>query len=166
MLSVSRTTVRQGIAILVTSGYVSVRRGQGGGIFVESTWRSDAPTIIRRTLQPDWARLEHLFDYRSVVEAEIAKVAARRRTEKNIDALRAALDDYISSPARASPLSDGRPATSPDDCGRNRQPVLCRTELDDSSRRRPRHGGRAMEPRPTRSRASRTSRTYPSHHRR
>jgi DNA-binding FadR family transcriptional regulator len=105
-LSVSRTTVRQGIALLVASGYVSVRRGQGGGIFVESSWQADAPSIIHRTLLPDWSRLEHLFDYRSIVEAEIARVAARRRTQKNIDALRAALEEYVSSPAeRASSTS-------------------------------------------------------------
>ncbi len=102
-LSVSRTTVRQGVALLVASGYLSVRRGQGGGIFVESSWRSDAPAIIHRTLLPDWARLEHLMDYRSIIEADIARVAARRRTQKHIDALRIALEEYISSPAeRAS----------------------------------------------------------------
>jgi DNA-binding FadR family transcriptional regulator len=105
-LGVSRTTVRQGIALLVASGYVSVRRGQGGGIFVESSWRADAPSIIHRTLLPDWARLEQLFDYRSIVEADIARVAARRRTQKNIDALRAALEEYVSSPPeRASSTS-------------------------------------------------------------
>jgi GntR family transcriptional regulator, transcriptional repressor for pyruvate dehydrogenase complex len=97
-LRVSRTTVRQGVALLVAWGYVSVRRGQGGGIFVESSWLADAPAIIHRTLLPDWARLEHLFDYRSIVEAEIARVAARRRTQKNIDTLRTALDEYIASP--------------------------------------------------------------------
>jgi DNA-binding FadR family transcriptional regulator len=105
-LGVSRTTVRQGIALLVASGYVSVRRGQGGGIFVESSWRADAPAIIHRTLLPDWSRLEHLFDYRSIIEADIARVAARRRTQKNIDALRTALEEYVSSPAeRASSTS-------------------------------------------------------------
>jgi GntR family transcriptional repressor for pyruvate dehydrogenase complex len=105
-LSVSRTTVRQGVALLVASGYVSVRRGQGGGIFVESSWRADAPAIIHRTLLPDWARLEYLFDYRSIIEADIARVAARRRTQKNIDALRAARDEYAASPSeRASSTS-------------------------------------------------------------
>ena len=105
-LDVSRTTVRQGIALLVASGYVSVRRGQGGGIFVESSWRADAPAIIHRTLLPDWARLEQLFDYRSTVEEQIARVAARRRTPKQVDALRVALEAYITSPAeRASSTS-------------------------------------------------------------
>lgn len=99
MLGVSRTTVRHGVATLAAAGYVSVRRGQGGGIFVESSWLADAPTSIRRTLLPDWARLEHLFDYRCVVEAEIARIAARRRTAKNIEALSAALEEYEASPA-------------------------------------------------------------------
>ncbi len=97
-LRVSRTTVRQGVALLVAWGYVSVRRGQGGGIVVESSWLADAPAIIHRTLLPDWERLEHLFDYRSIVEAEIARVAARRRTAESIDALRRALDEYVASP--------------------------------------------------------------------
>jgi DNA-binding FadR family transcriptional regulator len=103
MLGVSRTTVRHGVALLAAAGYVSVRRGQGGGIFVESSWLADAPTSIRRTLLPDWTRLEHLFDYRCVVEAEIARVAARRRSAKNIDALRAALEAYDHSPAERAP---------------------------------------------------------------
>ncbi len=103
MLGVSRTTVRQGIASLLASGYVSVRRGNGGGIFVESVWRTDTPGMIRRTLLPDWTRLEHLFDYRAIVEAEIARVAARRRTQSNVDTLRRALEQYVASPAhRAS----------------------------------------------------------------
>jgi len=109
-LGVSRTTVRQGVALLVASRYVSVRRGQSGGIFVEASWRDDAPAIIHRTLLPDWTRLEHLFDYRSIVESEIARVAARRRTQKNIDALRAALEEYVSSPCEraSSQLADLR----------------------------------------------------------
>jgi GntR family transcriptional repressor for pyruvate dehydrogenase complex len=110
MLDVSRTTLRGAVARLVDAGYVSVRRGRAGGIFVESVEGFEAESMIRRTLVPDWERLEQLLDFRAIVEAEIARVAARRRTAADIDALRGALHNYLNAdPGRqTSSAADAR----------------------------------------------------------
>ena len=109
MLDVSRTTVREGVGTLVATGYVSVRRGRYGGIFVQSAWRNDAASIIRRTLIADWARLQPLFD-RSLIESEIARVAAMRRSARDVVAIEEALRAYVNSPndRRSSQLADQR----------------------------------------------------------
>lgn len=103
MLEVSRTTLREAVARLVDSGYVRVKRGRTGGIFVESAAGADADSLIRGTLAPDWERLEQLLDFRAIIEAEIARVAARRRTSRDVDAIRAAVHAYAeANPARAT----------------------------------------------------------------
>jgi GntR family transcriptional repressor for pyruvate dehydrogenase complex len=94
MLNVSRATVREAIARLAESGYVTVRRGRAGGTFVEAGWGADAEEMIRRTLSPEWGELELLLDYRQLVEQQIARVAAARREEPDILAIRRALSDY------------------------------------------------------------------------
>lgn len=99
MLEVSRTTVRDAVARLVESGYVRVERGRAGGIFVESASGQDAGEMIRRTLDMNWARLEELLDFRTIIEAEIARTAARRRASRDVDAVRAAVHAYAESGA-------------------------------------------------------------------
>ena len=100
LLEVSRTTVREAVATLVDAGYVSVRRGRTGGIFVESVWELGAESMIRRTLVPNWERLEQLLDFRAIIEAEVARVAAVRRSAHDIEAIRAALHAYVESGER------------------------------------------------------------------
>ncbi len=93
-LQVSRATVREALARLVAAGYVTARRGRGGGTFVALDWGPESEERIRRTLLPQWARLEQLLDFRSLVEQQIARVAAQRRTEADSDRIRAALRAY------------------------------------------------------------------------
>jgi DNA-binding FadR family transcriptional regulator len=94
MLNVSRATVREAIARLAESGYVTVRRGRAGGTFVAAGWGPDAEEMIRRTLNPEWQELELLLDFRQLVEQQIARTAAIRRQDTDIVAIRRALSDY------------------------------------------------------------------------
>ena len=94
MLNVSRATVREAIARLAESGYVTVRRGRAGGTFVAAGWGPDAEEMIRRTLNPEWQELELLLDFRQLVEQQIARTAAIRRADTDILAIRRALSDY------------------------------------------------------------------------
>lgn len=94
MLNVSRATVREAIARLAESGYVTVRRGRAGGTFVAAGWGADAEEMIRRTLNPEWQELELLLDFRQLIEQQIARTAALRREEPDILAIRGALLDY------------------------------------------------------------------------
>jgi DNA-binding FadR family transcriptional regulator len=52
MLEVSRTTVREALQRLQAAGYVTARRGRGGGTFVQTGQGADSDEMIRRTLLP------------------------------------------------------------------------------------------------------------------
>jgi GntR family transcriptional regulator, transcriptional repressor for pyruvate dehydrogenase complex len=94
MLGVSRATVREAIARLAESGYVTVRRGRAGGTFVVAGWGPESAEMIRRTLSPEWLELEQLLDFRQVIEQQIARTAALRRGDADVTAIRGALHDY------------------------------------------------------------------------
>jgi len=94
MLSVSRATVREAIARLAEAGYVTVRRGRSGGTFVTDGWGPDSDEMIRRTLGGEWHEVELLLDFRQVIEQQIARTAAVRRTGTDVKAIQAALADY------------------------------------------------------------------------
>jgi DNA-binding FadR family transcriptional regulator len=94
LLGVSRTSVREAIARLLEAGYVTVRRGHSGGTFVASDWGPGSTEMIRHALLPEWQELEVLFDFRQLIEQQIARTAAIRRVPEDVRAIRRALDRY------------------------------------------------------------------------
>ncbi|MCK7627734.1 FCD domain-containing protein [Streptomyces sp. RS10V-4] len=84
-LGVGRSTVREALRALAGAGLVQAR--QGAGVFVIATEPEE-----------DWAtRLRHaavtdVYEVRMLVEVQAARLAARRRTDADRTALRAALD--------------------------------------------------------------------------
>jgi GntR family transcriptional repressor for pyruvate dehydrogenase complex len=107
MLEVSRTTVREALQRLHAAGYVTTRRGRGGGTFVQANAGPHADEMIRRTLVPAWAELSEVLDFRQLIEQQIARTAAERRDEHDIAAIQAAVAAYDRAPDReASRLAD------------------------------------------------------------
>ena len=107
MLEVSRTTVREALQRLHAAGYVTTRRGRGGGTFVQSNAGPQADEMIRRTLLPAWDELSEILDFRQLVEQQIARTAAERRDNRDIEAIRAAVAAYDEAGDReASRLAD------------------------------------------------------------
>lgn len=107
LLEVSRSTVREALQRLQASGYVTTKRGRGGGTFVLTGHRPDADSMIARTLVPAWAELTEILDFRSLVEQLIARTAADRRDERDIEVIREAVQGYARAPDRdASRLAD------------------------------------------------------------
>ena len=107
MLEVSRTTVREALQRLQTSGYVTTKRGRGGGTFVRTGRGPDADGMIARTLVPAWADLTELLDFRLLVEQLIARTAAERREDSDIAAIHKAVEAYADARDRdASRLAD------------------------------------------------------------
>jgi GntR family transcriptional regulator, transcriptional repressor for pyruvate dehydrogenase complex len=107
MLEVSRTTVREAVARLAASGYVTTRRGRGGGTFVQPGLGPDSDEMIRRTLLPAWAELGELLDFRRLTEQLIARTAAQRRDDGDIAAIRDAVGQYaVAADREASRLAD------------------------------------------------------------
>jgi DNA-binding FadR family transcriptional regulator len=94
MMNVSRGVIREAIPRLSASGYVTVRRGRSRGAFVEANWAPDASSMIRRVLEPEWERLQHLLDLRSLVEAQSAATAAERRTPSDSAKVHRAVSAY------------------------------------------------------------------------
>jgi GntR family transcriptional repressor for pyruvate dehydrogenase complex len=94
MLEVSRTTVREALQRLQASGYVTTKRGRGGGTFVRAHSGPDADDMIARTLVPAWADLTELLDFRRLTEQLIARTAAERRDSRDIARLRQAARAY------------------------------------------------------------------------
>ena len=54
----------------------------------------DFDDMIARTLEPVWADLTQLLDFRLLVEQLIARTAAQRRDERDIGRIRRAVEDY------------------------------------------------------------------------
>lgn len=98
MLGVSRTSVREALKQLTDSGYLEVRRGRKGGYFVLANWGPDSAEHVRRQLIANWSEFEHIFDARTLVEPMIARAAAARRTEADIEAMARTLAAYLDAP--------------------------------------------------------------------
>jgi GntR family transcriptional regulator, transcriptional repressor for pyruvate dehydrogenase complex len=94
-LGVSRTTVREAIQRLAAIGYVQVRRGRTGGAYVLENVGPEANEMIRRTLLPEWSKLESLLEFRQLIEPLIARAAAARIAPADAGAIRAALAGYV-----------------------------------------------------------------------
>jgi DNA-binding FadR family transcriptional regulator len=107
MLEVSRTTVREALQRLQAAGYVTTRRGRGGGTFVQTGVGPGSDEMIRRTLVPAWDELSEVLDFRRLLEQLIARTAAQRRDDSDIAAIRRAVEDYAQATDRdASRLAD------------------------------------------------------------
>ncbi|MEU8802675.1 FadR/GntR family transcriptional regulator [Spirillospora sp. NPDC048819] len=84
-LGVGRSTVREALRALAGAGLVRPR--QGAGVFVIATHPAeDRTTRLRRAAVAD------LYEVRMLIEVQAARLAAARRTEADIAALRTALD--------------------------------------------------------------------------
>jgi GntR family transcriptional regulator, transcriptional repressor for pyruvate dehydrogenase complex len=93
-LGVSRTTVRDALARVVTAGMLEVRRGRSGGAFVRQPWTSESARAVRSTIGPQWEALQSTFDMRLLIEALVARTAAERRDRKDMTEIRSALRQY------------------------------------------------------------------------
>jgi GntR family transcriptional regulator, transcriptional repressor for pyruvate dehydrogenase complex len=88
-MGVGRSTVREALNGLAMMGVVEIRHGQG--VFVASR-----PSIVddaERSLPPK-AITDELLEARRIVEVELARLAAQRRTEEDLAAMQALLDTH------------------------------------------------------------------------
>jgi DNA-binding FadR family transcriptional regulator len=85
-LGVGRNTVREAIRALVHAGVLESRQGSGTYVRAET----ELSGVVRRRVAD--ATTRDVFEVRRALEVEAARLAAARRTEADIAALRAALD--------------------------------------------------------------------------
>jgi DNA-binding FadR family transcriptional regulator len=81
-LGVSRMTVREAIRVLRAEGYVSSRRGSAGGITVLD--QGEDVKRLRQVLLGRMAELDGDFEFRIAVEGAAARLAAQRRTKRDL----------------------------------------------------------------------------------
>ena len=81
-LGVSRVTVREAIRALRAEGYVSSRRGSAGGITVLD--QAEDANRLRPVLLRRMAELDDAFEFRIAVEGAAARLAAQRRTKRDL----------------------------------------------------------------------------------
>jgi DNA-binding FadR family transcriptional regulator len=99
-LAVSRTSVREALHRLAGAGYVEIQRGRNGGAYVRQSWGPGSAATVRRTLSPNWADFEALFDLRTLIEGLIARTAAQRHTHSDEAPIRDALAAYVAAADR------------------------------------------------------------------
>lgn len=88
-LGVSRTSVRQALTALRVSGLVDVRHGEG--VFLLRSPRDLIPSLASEIVGSE---VDHpmIWEVREAIEVQAARLAARRRTAADLDAMRDALD--------------------------------------------------------------------------
>ncbi len=85
-LGMSRNTVREAVRVLTFAGLLEVR--QGDGTYVRACADPlDAMKVLSR------CSIEHARETRMTIEVEASRLAALRRTEADLEGLRAALAD-------------------------------------------------------------------------
>ena len=85
MFSVSRNTLREAIQSLTAAGILVVK--QGDGTYVRSNNRFHA----RMSMEYDQVSLADILEARNALEVTIAQLAAKRRTESDLQEIRTAL---------------------------------------------------------------------------
>jgi GntR family transcriptional repressor for pyruvate dehydrogenase complex len=86
-LGVSRASVKQAIVVLEVQGLVEVRHGGGSYLTRDSLEVEPVERLVERK-----RRLPDVLEAREALETKNAELAAERRTEEDLTALRAALD--------------------------------------------------------------------------
>lgn len=87
-LEVARMTLRQALQVLAAEGYLSIRRGANGGIFVVSETELNA--VALRHLTRDPGGVMRLMEFRAANESLAARLSARRRTAAQLAQMRSA----------------------------------------------------------------------------
>lgn len=93
-LNVSRSTVREAIKVLASTGVLEVRRGMG-------TFVTDNPGMTKDplgiTFMEDQDLISHFFEMRLIVEPQMAEIAANRATDEEINLIRRAYEHVKSA---------------------------------------------------------------------
>lgn len=103
LLVVSSSTVREALSRLAALGYVRISRGRSGGTVVISQWGPASDSMVRRALDVDWEQLEVTLDFRSVIEQQIARIAAQRIVQADVPRIAAAVKAYEQAGADREP---------------------------------------------------------------
>lgn len=94
LLGVGRTTVRAALDELSTRGLIERRRGRGGGTFVAEEWPDAVVVGVDRWFAERWDDLVDSCTASSMLHASLARLAAERRTDADLAAIRGHLAGF------------------------------------------------------------------------
>lgn len=103
-LGVSRTSVRQALTALKVLGLVEIRHGEG--VYLLRPPGAVIPSLAFEIVESE---VDHpmIWEVREGIEVQAARLAARRRTDEDLEAMRAALRDMRESIADGGDGIDG-----------------------------------------------------------
>jgi len=94
IFNTSRVTVRSAILTLKNSGLLYVKKGSGGGTFVnDNINETNLSELLHDIIQWKNISIEHVIDVRGIIEPSIAYFAAKNRTDKDIEKIWASIAD-------------------------------------------------------------------------
>lgn len=88
-LGVARSTIREGLRILESSGFVRIVHGVGALVEAD-TPRSN---MLEELLSASGTTVRELFEVREALESKAAELAARRRSDADLSKMRALLEE-------------------------------------------------------------------------
>lgn len=105
---VSRTVVRESLKVLAGKGLIDARPRRGTFVRERTNWNLLDPDVLHWQFESvtDFAVLEKLHEVRVMVEPAAAELAAQRRTEEDVAALFAAVDDMAIAEATADAIAE------------------------------------------------------------
>lgn len=98
---VSRSTIREALRMLSSQRLVATRRGVGGGSSVARIRHDDVTDMLRDSIEllahTEGATVAELIEARELLEVPAARLAASRRSEEQLERLRASLPSSLES---------------------------------------------------------------------
>lgn len=86
----SRTTVREALRILEVQGLVTIRTGRAGGAFVQRPGGESVASSVDLVIRGRQIRMSALLETREALEPSCAELAARHRSDSDLEHLEAA----------------------------------------------------------------------------
>jgi DNA-binding FadR family transcriptional regulator len=88
----SRTTVHEALRILEVQGLVEIRTGRAGGAVVKSPGQDSVADSVSLLIRGSHLQLARLLEARTAMEPSCAEMAARHRSQADLDTLERAND--------------------------------------------------------------------------
>lgn len=97
MFQRSRPTVREALRMLERSGYIRTSAGSNGAVVTEPGGNNNMQMTMQDALQVGHISIADMREYRIISEAAAVTWACERRTQEDLDKLRAVLDRMAAS---------------------------------------------------------------------